>query len=501
MNSIIYENEIILYWVLPDGFRQGDTYCLCVDGKQEKTSDKTHFRLEKLKEDTDYSIRVEWVDKDGNLKGILEDNTYTTNSKKRRIDVSKEPYLAKVDGKTLVTDAIQKAIDDCGDGECVYFPEGTYLTGSLNLHSNMEIYLEKGAVIKGSVNAEDYLPKRASRFEGYEMMCYSSLINMGEMDHTKGYNCKNVVIRGEGSISGGGKELRENILSVERERLKEYMESLGDEIKTYENLDTIPGRTRPRLVNISNCQNVVISNITMEYGPAWNVHMIYSDNVVTHGCTIRSKGVSNGDGWNPDSSTNCTIFATRFDTGDDMIAIKSGKNPEGNKIARPSENINIFDCTGIGNSCAIGSEMSGGVLGVHIWDCDFKDVLGGLTIKATPERGGYIKNVKMENCVISSIRVYSKVGYNNDGEASPNIPVFENFEFNNLTIRGIYGDCVTREYKNGTAIYLSGFEKKGHKLKNVSFKNIYLPKHDDGSEQFIRMVACEGLSFENIVCE
>lgn len=501
MNHIIFDDEIVLYWELPAGYDAGDIYSLYINGSKIKESTKTHFRALDLKTDSDYAVRVEWADKSGALKDVLLDGVYKTATLRKRINVKSQPYNAKGDGETLDTEALQKAIDACGKGECVYIPEGIYLSGKLNLHSDMELYLERGAVLKGTANVEDYLPKRASRFEGYEMMCYSSLINIGEMDHTQGYNCENVVIRGGGTISGGGKELRQNILKVEHELLKEYIESLGEEINTFENFDTIPGRTRPRLINISNSQNVVLSNITMEYGPAWNVHMIYSDHIVTHGCTIRSKGVSNGDGWDPDSSTNCTIFDTAFDTGDDMIAIKSGKNPEGDRIARPSENISIFDCRGIGNSCAIGSEMSGGVSNVHIWDCDFSNVLGGLMIKATPARGGYIKNIKIENCVLSAINVYSKVSYNNDGKASPDVPVFENFEFNNLKILGITGNCMTREFKVSPAIYLSGFEKEGHRLKNAAFKNIYLPKHSDGSEQVMKLTACEGVRFENLVCE
>lgn len=501
MNTIIFNDEITLYWDLPENYEQGDKYILFVNEKKEAQSTKTHFKIKNLIPETEQAIRIEHIDKNGELKEVLVEKTIVTSAEKKKIDVTKAPYEAKGDGKTMNTKILQKAIDDCQKDECVYFPKGTYLTGSLNLHSDMELFIEDGAVIKGSTEVDDYLPKRPSRFEGYEMMCYSSLINMGEMDHTKGYNCENVVIRGGGMISGGGKELRKNVLDVERERLKDYMESLGDKIKTYENNDTIPGRARPRLVNMSNCQNIIISNVTMEYGPAWNVHMIYSENIITEGCTIRSKGVNNGDGWNPDSSVNCTLFDTDFDTGDDMVAIKSGKNPEGDKIARPSVNIKVFDCRGNGYGCAIGSEMSGGVSDVSIWDCDFTKVFGGIVIKGTPERGGYIKNVSVKNCTLSTIKILSSVNFNNDGEAADDMPYFENFEFSNIKIKGITGNCDTGEFSTSPAVYLSGFEKEGHKLKNVKLKNIYLPRHSDGSEQSIEMIACEGVSFENIISE
>lgn len=95
--------------------------------------------------------------------------------------------------------------------------------------------------------------------------------------------------------------------------------------------------------------------------------MVYCDNIQTDHCVFESEGVWNGDGWDPDSSTNCTLFASEFHTGDDAVAIKSGKNPEGNEIGRPCAHIKVFDCRiGYGHGICIGSEMSGGVEDVQI---------------------------------------------------------------------------------------------------------------------------------------
>lgn len=258
------------------------------------------------------------------------------------------------------------------------------MTGALRLHSDMELYIEREGILKGTARVEDYLPKIKSRFEGLEMECYSSLLNLGELDHDGGYGCRNVVIRGMGTIAGGGKTLAENVIAYEKERLKDYIASVGTRLKEYEKEDTIPGRARPRLINISNSQEVVISGISIENGPGWNVHMIYSDRITTHGCVFRSEGVWNGDGWDPDSSTNCTIFDCAFYTGDDAIAVKSGKNPEGNVIGRPSAHIRIFDCrSAFGHGITIGSEMSGGIDDVSIWDCDMSQSMWGIEIKGT----------------------------------------------------------------------------------------------------------------------
>lgn len=460
-------------------------------------SEKTHFTVLGLSEDTEYSFKVELT---GGDKNPIEEKSILcrTEKTKNRIDITMPPYNAKGDGKTLNTKAIQAAIDDCKEGECVYIPSGDFMTGALRLHSDMELYVEKGGVLHGTENVEDYLPKIHSRFEGIEMMCYSSLLNMGELNHSDGYNCRNVIIRGEGTICSGGRVLAQNVIDIEKVLLKEYMDSLGDKILECETMATIPGRVRPRLINISNCQNVVISGLTLENGASWNVHMIYSDNVVTHNCTFRSENVWNGDGWDPDSSTNCTIFNCHFYTGDDSVAIKSGKNPEGNIINRPCEHIRVFDCISYqGHGITIGSEMSGGINDVKIWDCDLARSIYGVEIKATKKRGGYVRGIFVKDCDLSRIMMHS-VGYNDDGEPAPDIPVFEDCVFENLCLRGI-------EYSNGTsemkdAIEFIGFEESGHFIKNVRLKNITLDDNGKSRKQTISLQCCEGLSIENIYC-
>jgi polygalacturonase len=127
----------------------------------------------------------------------------------------------------------------------------------------MELYLEDGAVLQGTDNPDDYLPRIWSRFEGIEQECYSSLINMGRLSHDEGYNCRNVVIRGKGTIASGGRRLAEKVINSERERLSGYLNLLGDKINECEKPETILGRVRPRLVNISNSQNVVHGFLTV----------------------------------------------------------------------------------------------------------------------------------------------------------------------------------------------------------------------------------------------
>lgn len=492
---IANETDVTLYWDKPESFKGDSFYRVFLNGAEVGTCEKTHFTVGNLLPEQEYEFKAEMVSEDKKVEEIGRVSVLTI-AKRKRIDVSKAPYNAVGDGKTMNTAAIQQAIDDCKAGECVYIPEGDFMTGALRLHSDMELYIEKDGILHGTENVDDYQPKIKSRFEGIEMMCYSSLLNLGELDRNSGFSIENVRISGEGTLCGGGRALAVNVVEVEKVLLKDYMESLGDKIKECENEITIPGRVRPRLINMSNARGVVISGITIQNGACWNVHMIYSDNIITHNCTFRSEEVWNGDGWDPDSSTNCTIFNCRFYTGDDAVAIKSGKNPEGNIINRPTEHIKVFDCISYyGHGVTIGSEMSGGVSDVKIWDCDMGDSTYGVEIKGTKKRGGYVRDVSVRDCSLCRILVHS-VLYNDDGEGAPEVPVFENLSFQNIKLSAIYYSK-KGERKECDAIELSGFDVPGHFLKNVKFKDIVI-NSGESKKQTISLQCCDGVSMENI---
>ena len=257
IQSLITEESVTLYWDKPVAFPRQGYYKIILDGKPVGSTKKTHYTIDGLEADTAYEVEIQLLEKDGTggdtgvHREMIE---LRTGKKKVRIDITQSPYFASGDGKTMNTAVIQRAIDDCGPGEAVYIPAGIFLTGALRLHSNMELYIEREGILKGTARVEDYLPKIKSRFEGLEMECYSSLLNLGELDHDGGYGCRNVVIRGMGTIAGGGKTLAENVIAYEKERLKDYIASVGTRLKEYEKEDTIPGRARPRLINISNSQ-------------------------------------------------------------------------------------------------------------------------------------------------------------------------------------------------------------------------------------------------------
>lgn len=487
LKSIIFSDEITIWWTKDEFLKKADEYKVYLNGEYCGNTQKTHYTFLNLKVKQAYQVCVEAY-LSGELKTI-KNYEFETKQAKKRLDVTKPPYNAVGDGKTLNTKALQKALKDCQANEYIYFPAGKFLSGALTVYSDTEIYLEEGAVLQGTDNYEDYLPKIKSRFEGTEMMCYQSLLNIGELDcndYTR--PCKNIAIRGKGEIYGGGRPLAIAMLNREKELLKDFLANNAEYVKTCENEDSIPGRARGRLIQMCNCENVVLSGATMGYGPSWNIQFIYCKDVVTYGCKVCSntvlnekgelirESVWNGDGWAPDSSENCVIFNTTFRTGDDCIAIKSGKNPEGNIVNRPTKNVYIFDCfVEDGHSISIGSEMSGGVENVYIWDCDLSNAYYGVQVKTTKKRGGYVKNLFVFDSLVRVI--YARcAAYNDDGEGAETPPRLTNFFYENVKILGL--KRVTGEM---IYVWLEGFEEPEYHINNISIKDSYVVAKENGN--------------------
>ena len=206
INYVPYSNKIVVYWDLPDNFVRGSRYEVALAGKVLGECETCHMHVDSLAPSTDYTVSVAMITPSGE-RFELGTLSCTTEGIRKRIDVSKPPYNAVGDGVTLNTERLQRAIDDCGVGECVYVPAGDYMTGSLFLHSDMELYLERGAIIHGTKCVDDYSPKIKSRFEGIEMMAYAALLNIGTLDREAGFTAKNVRITGEGTVEGGGLDL------------------------------------------------------------------------------------------------------------------------------------------------------------------------------------------------------------------------------------------------------------------------------------------------------
>ncbi len=450
-----FETKIVIYW-LYDHYVEDASYNFYLNDIIVGSSNKTHFEFNKLKPGTEYKITVTEHGK------YFDEIIVSTKAKKRIIDVTKKPFFAHNDG-TLTTKEIQKALNSLTSRDTLYFPKGTYLTGALFVNSGSDILLAKDAVLQGSENHAHYLPKILSRFEGNELLTYASLINIGELDYRKPASTKNIIIRGEGKIIGGGNALADSIIEKESPLIDQEKEQLS--------LQLAAGRRRGRLINISNTSNVILDGLYLSQSPAWNIHFIYSNNIITHNCYFESNGVHNGDGWDPDSSRDCVIFGCTFNTGDDCVAIKSGRNPDGNIISIPTYNIEVFDCKSIkGHGMAIGSEVSGGIYNVNVFDCDFTYTQYGLHIKSTRKRGGYIRNINVRNCSFGSINIH-RVPYNDDGPGAGYLTSFENFNFKDITISGKFyattGEVVSCEH-----LIVDGFQEDPTKFNNIKLENI-----------------------------
>lgn len=485
IKSISFFDEITVWWDRGE-FSGAREFSVFANGKQALITDKTHITLGDLCPDSEYKIDMYGL---SGGKVVCEKSLRVfTQMPKKRIDVTAAPYFAAGDGRTLDTAAIQAAVDACEKDEYLYFPAGVFLTGALELKSDLEIYVSEQATIQGVADLSGYLPMRPSRFEGVERNCYRSLLNFGKMDGRGGYTSRNLIIRGKGKILGGGRELFNAALDKPG--------VIYDENGPQNTAAVEAWRSRGRLLEVCNAQNVVVCGLTMGMSASWNLHFIYSKEITTYNCKIISQGINNGDGWDPDSCEDCAIFACEFFTGDDLIAIKSGKNPEGNIIGRPCENIYIFDCKSMGgHGMSLGSEISGGIKNVFVWDCDFSDCWYGFQIKATKKRGAYVKNVYVSNCKLSCVLIWA-VGYNDDGEGVSAVPVFEDFHFKDITVTGTDYFIKVKTSAHKRYIFIRGFDE-AHPVKKVNFSGVTLLKEDKNAPG-IETEFVSDITFKNV---
>lgn len=469
-------SSISLLWDKPADYHAVTGYKVYQNGALVSTTaeDQTYYTAEELEPDTAYTFQVCAVT--GTALSASTQITAKTDRKGTVRDVTQAPYNAAGDGKTLDTTAIQAAIDDCAPYDIVLIPaDRVFLTGALDLKSDMT--LEVNGTLLSSTNSADFekrsdpskenaayssgratgvvytaeAPKRLiwSRIEGWEQYCYRSLINIGNLDESADYSvgshyvCHNVKICGTGCITGDAGKIHYAPIKGNATALAVAEGNSADtfydlrESATSEN--NIRSRIRGRFINVSNAQHVYIKGITVARPPMWTIHMIYSDSITTNGVTFETQGYRNGDGWDPDSSTNCTLYDALFNTGDDCVAIKSGKNPEGNNPMISAKNIRIIGCKSEGGlGLAIGSEMSGGVEGVYVRDCVISNTRYGIELKANKVRGGYIKDFHVQDCTVDRILVHS-VTYNADGAPAATSPVFSDMTFRNMQVLGFNG--------------------------------------------------------------
>jgi polygalacturonase len=352
-------------------------------------------------------------------------------------------YGAKPGGTVDCRKAINNAIDACTNagGGRVVVPAGEFLTGAIKLKSNVNLHVSKGATLKFSIDPKAYLPIVHTRWEGMELMHISPLIYAFEQT--------NIAITGEGTLDGQGKSFfwkwhgnpnyggDPKVVSQRPARAKLY-EMMDKGIPVAERIFGEGQYLRPQFIQPYRCKNVLIEGVKIIDSPMWEVHPVLCENVTVRKLNIASHGPNN-DGCNPESCRDVLVEDCFFDTGDDCIAIKSGRNNDGRRLNAPSENIIIRNCTmkdGHGG-ITVGSEISGGVRNVFAHDCklDSADLWTALRVKNNASRGGKLENFYFRNITVGQVsRAVVEIDFNyEEGAKGEHTPVVRNYVVEDLT--------------------------------------------------------------------
>lgn len=389
-------------------------------------------------------------------------------------------FGAVADGRMTCKGAFDKAITQCSDqgGGRIIVPAGTYyMNGPLVFKSNVNIHLEDGAILNFSSNQEDYLPAVITRWEGTELFNYSPLIYA--------YHVQNIALTGKGTINGNGSK-KFSAWADNQNIDKEILRRMGREnLPIYRRIFGEGFRLRPGFIEPYGCANVRIEGITIKDSPFWVIHPIFCNNVIVRDVTVDSHN-RNNDGCDPESCSNVLIEGCTFSTGDDAIAIKSGRDNDAWRIGQPTENVVIRNCTFWSkiNGVCIGSEISGGVRNVFIENISILKSSNAIYFKSNLDRGGYIENIYVRNIQADSVRTaLVRVEPNYKGERSGFHPTL----FNKITVEN-----VTCGQTNECAISMAGFPELP--IRNITLKNITVDK----AVSDYRLENGENIIFENV---
>jgi polygalacturonase len=415
----------------------------------------------------------------------------------RDFDVTR--FGAIGDNKTDCTEAFQKAIAAChaAKGGRVLIPTGEFSTGAIRLKSNVNLHISSGATVRFARDPGKY-PLVFTRWEGIELMNYSPFIYAFEEE--------NIAITGAGTIDGnascehwwpwkgrtkcGWKEGEPNQAAA-RALLFEMAEK---RTPVDERIFGDRHYLRPQFIQPYRCKNVLLEGVTLKNSPMWQVHPVLCTNVTVRKMTITGADLNresgpNTDGCDPESCTDVLIKDCNFNTGDDCIAIKAGRNEDGRRVNARSENIVIQDChmqDGHGG-VTIGSEISGGVRNVFAENCrmDSPRLDSAVRIKNNAMRGGVLENIHVRNIEIGEV---AQAGLSIDffyeeGEAGKFTPVVRNVNLRNLTTRKAQYALYLRGFKNAPIAdvnlvdcNLRGVEKPNvlENVKDLHLSNVHV---------------------------
>jgi polygalacturonase len=395
------------------------------------------------------------------------------------------------DNKTDCTEAFHKAIVTCHSqgGGRVRVPEGQFLTGAIRLLSGVNLHLTAQATIRFSRDSRKY-PLVFTRWEGIELMNFSPFLYAFEQEK--------IAITGEGTLDGnsdcqhwwswtGRRECGWTEGQPDQKKDRNLLHEMGEKgVPVQERVFGEGHFLRPQFIQPYRCKNVLIEGVTVLNSPMWNVNPVLCTNVTVRKVTVNSSG-PNTDGCDPESCADVLIEDCIFNTGDDCIAIKSGRNADGRRLHVPSQNIIVRGChmkDGHG-AVTLGSEISGGVHNVFAENCtmDSPHLQDALRIKNNAMRGGLLENIYARNIQVGQVAVagLSIDFYYEEGQAGKFTPVARNIEVRNMRIE-----------QTKYALYLRGFSDapiENIQLRDCDFVHVAQPSVLEN---------VKGLSLENV---
>lgn len=376
-------------------------------------------------------------------------------------------FGAKGDGITKNTMAFKKAIEACNaaGGGRVVVPKGKFLTGAIYLKSNVNLYLQDGAVIVFSQDTKDY-PLVLSRWEGMDCMNYSAQIYA--------YKETNIAITGTGTIDGNadnehwwpwkgraehGWKKGEPNQTKARDSLHELMHNKVDARKRVFGDGYY---LRPYMLQTYQCKNILIQGVKLINSPMWFLGPVMCENLIVEKVHIASHG-PNTDGCDPDACKNVLIKDCFFDTGDDCIAIKSGRDEDGRAFGKAAENHIIEGCEmqdGHGG-VVIGSEIAGGAKNIYAINCKMNspELDRVLRIKTSSSRGGIIENIFMKNIKVGTYKdaaIHVNMFYEKPGNFIP-------------TVRNIWVEDLVVEKGGDYGIFINAYKQSP--VQNLTLVN------------------------------
>jgi polygalacturonase len=386
-----------------------------------------------------------------------------------QIDFDVTRFGAVGDGKTDCSEAFKEAINKCNTdgGGRVVVPKGIYLTGAIHLKSNVNLYVSKEATIKFNTDPKIYLPVVFVRWEGVECMNYSPLIYA--------YERENIAVTGEGVLDGQGandkwwswkgKEEAGWVAGMPNQNAaRKKLFELGEKgVPVAERIFGHGFYLRPNFFEPYKCKNVLVQGVKFKDSPMWFLNPVLCKNVSIIGVSIDGLGPNN-DGCDPESCTDVLIKNCYFNTGDDCIAIKSGRNNDGRRVNVPCSNIIVQGCrmkNGHGG-VSIGSELSGGIRNVYAENdtMDSPNLERMLRIKTNSIRGGVVENVYFRNIKVEQVAdaVLQIDFYYEEGDAGSFTPLVQNVELKKI-----------ESGKSKFAVWIRAYDRSP--ATNVHFEN------------------------------